>query len=116
VWRIRQEQIDAMMAPRRRQYEDDMIDYFRSVVPQVIDRHDNSVIRDLIGKGTAKAQSYGIEGGIPLVQFLSLSLLVSPDFDEEPAAKLFLTLPNVAPETKLQILTQSVCEKLRGSE
>jgi hypothetical protein len=116
VWSIRQEQIDAMMAPRQLQYQNEMIEYFRSTLPQVIDKHNDAALRDLITRGTAKAQVYGIESGLPLVQFLTLSLLISPDFDEEPAAKLFLTLPNVNPEAKLEILTQAVCERLRGSE
>jgi hypothetical protein len=85
VWSIRQEQIDAMMAPRQLQYQNEMIEYFRSTLPQVIDKHNDAALRDLITRGTAKAQVYGIESGLPLVQFLALSLLISPDFDEEPA-------------------------------
>src|SRR6516162_853774 len=78
--RIRREQIKAMYELRLEDSEKSFVAYFRATIPDDIRRHDDAGLRALIQRGIANAEQYGISGGRALVQFLALSLVVSPEF------------------------------------
>jgi hypothetical protein len=111
--RIRREQIKAMYELRLEDSEKSFVAYFRATIPDDIRRHDDAGLRALIQRGIANAEQYGISGGRALVQFLALSLVVSPEFCKVEAVDRFLRTPSATAEAKMDLLTNLVCERLR---
>jgi hypothetical protein len=113
---IRREQIDAMYEQRRDESEQSFVTYFRHTMPENVRALDDMALRARIRQGIDDASGYGIVGGRPLVQFLALSLVIAPNFCEEPAVARYLRTPNANMEAKLDLLTNLVCARLRNLE
>ena len=87
--------------------------YFRATIPDSIQQYDDETLCARIRRGIDRARTYGVVGGSALKHFLALSLVISPDFDEEPATYRYLQTPGGDADTKLELLTEFVSERLR---
>lgn len=112
---IRKEQIEEMVAQRQANCEKSFVDHFRHTVPEHVSKYTDEELASLIRQGVEKASTYDVMGGPALLQFLSLTLIIAPNFHEEPAAHHFLRMPTLTADVKLQLLTNLICEQLYRS-
>lgn len=111
---IRREQTDAMVADRERLYGQQLLAFFRGTMPQATAKLTEPELRELIAVGVGKARTYGIESTSGVTRFVGLMLLVSPRFDEDPAVRQFLVMPDLDPDLRIKFLSDLLAQRLRG--
>lgn len=112
---IRKQQIESLYLARLDASVKSFAAHFRATIPDAINQYDDEALCANIRRGIDRARTYGIVRGSALKQFLALSLLISPDFDDEPATHRYLQTPGMDHDTKLDLLTALLSERLLGA-
>ena len=113
VLNIRQEQFDLFAAQQREASELSYLSFFRKTIPESCNQYDDDQLRQLIRSGTAAASEYGIQDGRALSYYLTLCVVISPDFNKNPPTEHLLRMANIDQETKMETLFDTISEQLR---
>jgi hypothetical protein len=109
---IRSAQIAAMEENMRPDYHDRLVSYFQRKIPEHTARYQDPALRRLVAESERKARNYGLITRDGIARFVGLSIIIGPGFDEEPNTKLFLSLPELDPERKMELLCRLLARKL----
>jgi hypothetical protein len=96
----------------RSDYHDRLVAYFRRKIPEHTARYQDSALRRVVAEGDRKARNYGLTTSEGIVRFVGLSIIIGPGFDKEPNTELFLSLPELDPDRKLELLYRLLARKL----
>ena len=116
VLTIRSAQIAAMEEYMRPDYHDRLVAYFQRKIPEHTVRYQDTALRRLVAESDRKARNYGLITREGIARFVGLSIIIGPRFNEEPNTKLFLSLPELDPERKMELLCRLLARKLESAD
>jgi hypothetical protein len=99
----------------RTEYHERLVSYFRQTIPEFTGRYEPPVLRELVAQGEQKAGDHGLTTPEGIVRFIGLSIIIGPQFCDEPNTKLFLSLPELDADRKLELLCRLVARRLQAS-
>ncbi len=109
---IRQEQFDTLAAHQQAESELSYMAYFRGIIPEFCKNYEDDGLRALIRDGIASAREYDVREDPALRLYLTLCIVIAPDFHKEPATNHWLRMPSIEPSTKLDILANAISDQL----
>jgi hypothetical protein len=113
---IRSAQFAAIEEAMRPDYQDRLVAFFKEKIPEHTARYQEPALRRLVAESDRKARTYGLVTRVGITRFVGLSIIIGPRFDEEPNTKLFLSLPELDPDRKMELLCRQVARKLESAD
>lgn len=84
MFKIRNEQVQALDAARRRDFENEMVQHLASYAPKLCEVAGQISVRSAIQRGMERAERHGFENRGPMRLYLELMALYGCDFDSDP--------------------------------
>jgi len=108
--RLGKEQLAAMDSAARENFRKRLIAFLREELPDETASMDDTALRQRIVYSEQRAAPYGIESEAGIAQFVCLTFLAGPEFDEIPDVKAFLETPDeeLTSEEKLDQLVEEL--------
>ena len=106
--RIGKDQLAAMNDAAREDFRRRLIQFLREELPEETASMDDTALRQRIVGSEQRGAPYGIESEAAIAQFVCLTFLAGPEFDEIAEVKLLLQAPDtgMTPEEKLNQLVE----------
>ncbi len=111
---IRGGQMDEMGAAMLAEYDQKLMQYFRSDHAEATAQHSDSYLLNVISSARERARSYGVRSGEGTRKFVVMAVLINPTFDEHPDVKRYLRQPDLDPDYKIITLGDQVARNIRG--
>jgi hypothetical protein len=70
-----------------------------------------ALLREMVGKGLARARGYGMRYESSLAAFVSLMFAVAPNFDEHPLIRRVLEDESTPPDLRIEMLDEYVTDE-----
>lgn len=104
--KIRKEQMEVLDQSTRVDFHQHLVTFLRDELPEATAAFDDTALLEQILESERRAAVYGIESDAGIAQFVCLTFLAGPTFDEIPAVNAFLKEPGMDPEQKLEELVE----------
>jgi hypothetical protein len=110
MFKLRDDQVDTLDATWRDDFHRRLAALYRQSIPQATAPLDEPTLLRRIAQADEKARGHGIRTERGIAQFVGLSLLNGPDFDEHPRIRSYLAMPGATPDEKMQLLVDRCAE------
>ena len=108
---IRREQMEALRAPRWREFAALATRHCRFRHPVECSQMTDEALESLVRAGLRRARSYHFDQSQDLMRFLDLLLTVGPDADQQPQIAAILAQKKYSPATRMNLIFRSLKEK-----
>jgi hypothetical protein len=99
--RIRKKQIDTFDKSAQADFHQRLLAFLRAELPKETAAMEDAALLERIVDGERRASAYGIESDAGIAQFVCLTFMAGPAFDEIPEVRAYLQEPGMEPEDKL---------------
>lgn len=89
-----------------------LIQFLRQELPEETSRMDDPVLLERIRESERRGARYGVESEAGISQWVCLTFLAGPDFDDMPEVKSYLMEPQLSPDEKMEELVSCIEEEL----
>ncbi len=104
MFTIRKDQLAALEDSWRADFYRRMAARLREFLPEQTRPLDDATLLARVADGDRRARKYGIQTERGIVQFLGLTFMAGPRFDELPQVQAYLRFPDLHPDRKMDIL------------
>lgn len=109
---LQQAQLDALASSRERQYREDLLRHFRRDGLEPARAPSDEMLRSTIAHALDQARRLGVVSANGLLRYVSLAVLVSPDFDQIDEVRRLLDAPGFDQDYKVQLLSELLIARL----
>jgi hypothetical protein len=113
---IRNSQMDQFAAAADQRFADQALDFLRRALGDKVAAFTNDEVKAQALDGLRRCRAYGIQRAPATLQFITLMLLISPEFDQPLEVSRFLSAPGLDPDFKVELLTQMLARHLQAVE
>lgn len=117
MWTLRQEQIEAFAAVRRRAFAERVLPLLRKHWPEECAALGEAAARERIESAVVRARRYGVVKEYDVLRFVNMTFALHEDFDTDeryPWAAAFLNDPGIPGTRKMDRLCELTLEALRA--
>jgi hypothetical protein len=111
MFKIRQEQIEAMLMHNEEKFIDFVVKHVRQECPDDVCGIDPVSLREMVTNGLTRARSYDLEKPQDLTAFVAIMFDISPNFDEQPYIQRALRDKSVPIEQRFNTMIERVPDK-----
>ncbi len=110
---IRKEQFEQFSDLARGDFHRRLLVFLREKIPQEVESMDDQALAEYIARCDARASRLGVESEAARAQFVCLSFLAGPTFDDIPEVKAFFefTGDELTPDEKVEVLVDQMSEE-----
>lgn len=112
--RLSSEQLEQIQSQREAEFTSRLCADLRATAPEQLSSLADAALTKAVSSAVERARSYGIVSGDGIRRFVSLAVLVSPHFDEDPGVRGFLKLADLEPDLKIKLLSDLTAAHLRA--
>lgn len=102
--KIREEQMNTLDEASQEDFHQRLLFFLREELPEETSEFTDEGLMDWIIENEKRALKYDVETELGITQFVCLTFLVGPKFDELPDVHAYLKEPNTDPDEKMDIL------------
>ncbi|MGN6527129.1 MAG: hypothetical protein ACTHL8_12150 [Burkholderiaceae bacterium] len=113
VIQITEDQLAAIELHMDERYRRELVADFRRQHPEHTAAMSDERLRAIIDRSLTDARARGIASSGALLRYVSLSVLVSPDFESVPQVKAMFDAPGLDVEYKVHLLSDMLIAQLR---
>jgi len=113
---IRSDQVDDMAASQLSAYHRKLARQFRANHREATARYTNDEMLTIIASAHDRATGYGIRREEGVRKFITMAVLIHPNFDDEPTVKSYLKQPDLDPDFKIIRLADRVGKNIREQQ
>jgi hypothetical protein len=110
---INQRQIDTLSEESDANFAALSVDFLRRTLGTKVEAFTDAELRAHARTALQRCRSYGVETTPAILQFLTLMVLISPDFDSVPAVHRLLVAPGLHAHFKVELLVQMLARYLQ---
>ena len=103
--RIRSNQIDFLTRVREVSFCKQICVELRDEFPKSTTEMQDENLSQIVAKAIGKARNYEIVSGDGIRRFVKLAVLIDPLFDEVPEVQRLLSMPDLDPDLKIELLS-----------
>ncbi len=107
---IREEQMNTLDEEAQAKFHRRLIVFLREEIPDETAEFTDDALMERILQSEDRASTYGIITEQGISQFVLLTFMVGPDFDEVPEVNAYLTEPSNEPDERLNQLVEEIIE------
>ena len=111
MFKIRQEQIEAMLMHNEEKFIDFVVKHVKQECPDNVRGIDPVSFREMVTNGLARARSYDLEKPQDLTAFVAIMFDISPNFDEQPNIQQALRDQSIPIEQRFNAMIERVPDK-----
>jgi len=111
MFKIRQEQIEAMLMHNEEKFIDFVVKHVKQECPDDVRDIDPVSLREMVTNGLARARSYDLKKPQYLTAFVAIMFDISPNFDEQPNIQQALRDQSVPIEQRFNAMIERVPDK-----
>lgn len=90
--------------------------FLREELPEQTSQYDHEGLMKLIAESEERAGGHGVVTELGITQFVLLTILAGPTFDEDPYIRAYLNEPGGDPDAKLDELVEIFSNMEDGSD
>ncbi len=109
---IKKEQLDALSEAAWRTHCAQLTKFFRETVPERLLRFDDRSLAELVSRSVRKATLHGVTTSEGIIRFVSIAILVNPEFDKHPEVYSYLSSEG-DPDLKILLLSKQLVRRMR---
>ncbi len=111
MFKIRQEQIEAMLMHNEEKFIDFVVKHVKQECPDDVRGIDQVSLREMVTNGLTRARSYDLEKPQDLTAFVAIMFDISPNFDEQPNIQQALRDQSIPIEQRFNAMIEQVSDK-----
>lgn len=106
--RIRGEQFESLDSAARDDFRRRLAAYLRAELPEETAEFDDAALGELISEAERRASGYGITSEAGVAQFVCVTFIAGPAFDDLPLVRQYLSEPGADAEQRLAELVDDL--------
>jgi hypothetical protein len=109
--KIRRKQLAALEDVARADFYKRLATYLREELPEETEGLDDAALHDLVSESERRASGYGITSEAGLAQFVCMTFIAGPAFDDLPLVRQYLSEPGADAEQRLAELVDDLASE-----